>query len=126
MASINYQWLGVSGEVHFPEGTGLNDVGVFAINGDLSLSSFADELSEAKYLNRGNLPLALDYTQPVTPGQVITALGIWAGNVRRIQACKVNWITLKTPILKARLTKNTGWLNASLFITGCKHSCYLK
>lgn len=76
MASINYQWLGVSGEVHFPEGTGLNDVGVFAINGDLSLSSFADELSEAKYLNRGNLPLALDYTQPVTPGQVITALGI--------------------------------------------------
>lgn len=80
MATINYAWLGITGAINFSPDTGLNDESEFFVDGDLTFSALVGELSEAKYLNRGNLPLARDYTQPVTPGQVITALGILGWN----------------------------------------------
>ncbi|HAV1601585.1 TPA: hypothetical protein JG832_002476 [Enterobacter hormaechei subsp. xiangfangensis] len=78
--NINYEWLGVSGAIVFPDGTGLDDEAMFTVNGDLDSAALVDELSEARYMNNGNLALARDYTQPVTPGELITALSILGWN----------------------------------------------
>jgi len=78
MGSINYVIHGEhGGAVIFPDDVALHDASPFETDGLLfSVPELVEELNMARYMNRENIILALDYAQPVTPWQVMNALSI--------------------------------------------------
>jgi hypothetical protein len=76
MPNINYVWQGITGAVVFPDGVGLHDASLFEVSGYLELADVVAELDCAQMFNRENIVIALEYSDPVTPWQVMNAASL--------------------------------------------------